>query len=275
MERSWITEADTIRADELFVREGTQFLIPIGLSYRVWPQLSLAASVNLARGTVREILTDFFVEPLSNTGQPLYIATSLTEEDEFSGTSTTFSLLLKPHSRFLWGASFTPAHDLEVKHTVALANVAGTAQTRSDLRMPQQWSVGMTYRLGDRWQGGLDYDFYEFSQLAGPPELVGESEDEWRLCFGFERMGASKRRGGLANLPLRIGATLHRWGYRVGGEPIDEKRLSVGTGFPLSRGLGHLDVAVSYGMVGDLEKNGNEDRYWRLSVSVAGLEKWW
>jgi hypothetical protein len=34
-------------------------------------------------------------------------------------------------------------------------------------------------------------------------------------------------------------------------------------------------VAVSYGLIGDLEKNGLESEIWRLTISVTGLERWW
>jgi hypothetical protein len=61
----------------------------------------------------------------------------------------------------------------------------------------------------------------------------------------------------------------------VGDNPVDEMSVSVGTGFPFRQNLGELDVAVSYGTIGDLEKNGLESTVWRLTISVTGLERWW
>jgi hypothetical protein len=61
----------------------------------------------------------------------------------------------------------------------------------------------------------------------------------------------------------------------VGGEVVEEKWINVGTGFLFGQNLGELDVALSYGMIGDLEKNGLETSVWRLGVSVTGLERWW
>jgi hypothetical protein len=61
----------------------------------------------------------------------------------------------------------------------------------------------------------------------------------------------------------------------VGGNEIIERSLSVGTGFPLKGGNGHLDAALTYGLVGDEGDNGLRSRYVRLAVSVTGLEAWW
>ena len=102
-----------------------------------------------------------------------------------------------------------------------------------------------------------------------------DMEDEYSLSVGLERKPGRKRRGGLSNLPVRLGASLKRWAYRVGGEPIDERTISLGTGFPFRHNLGSLDVALSYGIIGDLEKNGMETETWRLTISVTGLERWW
>ena len=58
-------------------------------------------------------------------------------------------------------------------------------------------------------------------------------------------------------------------------EVVEEKTVSVGTGFPFRQSLGALDVALSYGIIGELEKNGMETEVWRLTISVTGLEHWW
>ena len=109
-----------------------------------------------------------------------------------------------------------------------------------------------------------------------------DMEDEYSLSVGLERRMGRARRGGWSNLPIRLGASYRRWAYGVGGgpeaekgNPIDEKMVSVGTGFPFTQSLGSLDLALSYGIIGDLKVNGLETTIWRLTVSVTGLEAWW
>jgi hypothetical protein len=93
-------------------------------------------------------------------------------------------------------------------------------------------------------------------------------------------MKGYKRRGGASNLPIRLGVSYKRWAYGVGGTEdetaaIEEKTVSVGTGFPFRQNLGELDVAVSYSEIGDLETNRLQSKVWRLTISVTGLERWW
>jgi hypothetical protein len=141
--------------------------------------------------------------------------------------------------------------------------------------MPPELSLGGAYRWSDRWSVGADYDVRYLSEFSGYPAWQVDMVDEWTWSVGLERLGATVRRGGLGNLPLRLGVMHRRWGYLIEGEEVLETRLSLGTGFRFRSGGGHLDVAVAYGWRGDEEKNGSRDRYWRLTLSVSGLEKWW
>lgn len=272
---TWIVESDTISGQEEFIREGTQFDIPIGLAWRLSPRVGVGASLNLVRGSIKDVLNDFFDEPTSFTGVPLYLVSSQTRREELSGTSATFAVSLAPFDRLHLGGSYTVAHDVEVKRTVEMGNVAAKADSVFELHMPSEWSVGAAVQLHDRWRCGVDYDVRAFSQFSGRDDWAADMVDEWTLAFGFERKRAEIRRGGLRNLPLRLGAFIRRWAYKVGENEIRERRLAFGTGFPLQKGAGHLDLAISYAWVGNLADNGSEDRIWRLTVSVTGMEKWW
>ena len=93
--------------------------------------------------------------------------------------------------------------------------------------------------------------------------------------MGIERKPARVRRGGANNLPLRAGYTRKQWGYAINGEPVIEETFSLGTGFPFRGNLGQLDMALSFGTIGDMGTNQMESSYWRFTLSVVGLERWW
>jgi hypothetical protein len=271
IERSLIFEGEPLTYDEEFVREGTQFDIPVALAWRARPWLSLSAGLNLVRGNTREILNEFFDLDADGNGMADFLVPSRIQEDEYEGTSATFGLHLRPHARLRLGAVVTPAHGVEVKRTVQIEGVAAKADSSFQLDWPESWAVGADYRLGERWRCGLDYEVRGFSGFDGRDDWEADMVDEWILGFGLERARGHARRGMWGNLPLRLGATLRRWGYRVGGEEVRELRIAVGTGFPFRRNTGNLDVAVSHGWVGDMDENGSQDRVWRLTVSVSGL----
>ncbi len=272
--RAWTVAGDTVAlGDEQFVREGTQFAVPLGATCSITPALALAAGLSLERGAIRERISHYFLDALDSLAT--LRSSRLVREDRFAGLSATLSARYAPLPGFALGAAWSPGWDCDVTREVETLNVVGSADTSYTLRMPPAWSLGASWRLAQRWSIGADYDLRQFSRLTGRPDWESDLTDEWFLALGCERSGSQVRRGGWRNLPLRLGATVGRWGYRVGGEDVREWRVAAGTGFNFRDGGGRVDLAVSYGRVGSRERNGYGDEVWRLAVSVIGLEKYW
>ena len=257
---------DIVEGETTFVREGTQFEVPLGAAFRAASWLSAGISVNLVRGVIRAHLSRAYDE--------LYLPNVEMQEDDVSGTSTTVSLLLEPSSRFSVGATLTPSHRWDIVRTRSMSSVSDNSETPYRVELPAVWSVGAKAALGERWRLGGDFESQPFTSFEGN-YWANTMVDAWRLAVGVERREEWRRRGGLGNLPLRAGFTVSRWPYTINGEPLTEKRISVGTGVPFRQRSGHLDVALSYAWVGDMDTHGIEDRVWRFSVSMVGLEKWW
>jgi hypothetical protein len=280
---SWEVDEGTITGFEAFERDGTLWDIPLGAAVRIGRFLALGGTVNLIRGSfvdTRNTVPVWLNRGPDTTGTDVVVPapylTSVEEnESVYDGTSVTASALMKFFGRLRLGAAYTPEHDVDLSRKVSLGGVGTRYYESFTLRMPAEFQAGAELRLGSRWRLGADYEWQRYSQLTGLPEWEGELEDAWIASFGLERTLGFARRGGFGNVPLRLGATLRRWSYRVGGQPVDEITYSAGTGFALEGGLGQLDIALSYGMIGDLADNGAESDYWRLTVSVTGLERWW
>lgn len=272
---SWEAWSDTISGVTEFQRRGSMFKVPLGVAYSPLQGLSLGASVNLQRGTLRESLYNFLQSPATLTGTPLYSSNLLTYSDEYSGTSVTAAFLFSPHSRISVGGSYTPAHDVDVDRKIEMGGLAQRSRSSFVLGMPEEMGLGIQARLIGRWRVGADYQLQKFSAFTGPEEWRSAMQDEKTLSLGLERARASERRGGWSNLPLRLGLRSRAWAYQVGGGEVRETTFSAGTGFPFRGEMGQMDVALSYSLVGDLQDNGLESRVIRLSISVTGLERWW
>ena len=257
-----------------FTREGTQFRVPFSLAVRVAGGLSLAGSLNLENGVFRERASDIYVEPVDAQGNPLLRSTSEYLEDDIDGTSTTWSLHWQLSSRLAVGAQWTPAHGWDLTRVRDMAGLPGDRRTVYGVHLPDNWSLGAHWRTGGRWRAGFEFEYADWGDFSGRSDWEAELGEAWRIAVGLERREAFRRRAGTANLPLRIGFTLQQWPYRQLGERIRDHRITVGTGVPLHQRRGHLDVALGYGWRGD-DTRGVADRYWRLSISVAGLERWW
>lgn len=265
---------DTIWGNEQYARSGSRFRVPLGGALELFKGLSLSGAINLENGTITGTVNNFFTFPATSQG-PIYQTNVKETYDEFHGTSQTWGVILNPFSWFQLGASWTPAHQVDVDRKVTQFGVTERAYGSYAIEMPDEYMAGIQLNPVGRWRLGADGQFQAFSEFTGPEEWMVDMEDEYSLSVGLERKLGRKRRGGFSNLPVRLGASLKRWAYRVGGEPIEERMISLGTGFPFRHNLGSLDVALSYGIIGDLEKNGMETQTWRLTISVTGLERWW
>ncbi|MCB1181798.1 hypothetical protein KDM41_00020 [bacterium] len=265
----WLVDGEEIKGDKVSTRQGTRFNVPLGVAWRPFGGFSFAGSVNLESGSVLEQYTELFA---AGTGLSENI---LETRNLYEGTSYTLSALWVPFDRLHLGASWTPAYDLDVDRTAILSNVTVAARSTSQMRIADEYRAGLQLRLIRRWQIGADIQYMPMTEASLYAPWQEEAEDEYTLGVGLERLKARERRAGLRNLPLRLGANLHRWGYRFGGEPVDELTFSIGTGFALANDLGQLDMAFSYGVIGDLEKNGAESTVYRLGISLTGLEAWW
>lgn len=273
--------ADTLTGNAQFEREGSVFKVPLGLAWRPSPAFAGAVALNLERGSTRETLADYFVTPSSTNGVGLYRSVIAVAEDQYDGSSVTLSGLFLPRPDLRLGLTWTGSHTVDGRRKTETGGVAGRIFNDFQVTRPAELSVGLAAPLGGRWEFGADLRRQDWRKLVAPADWLAEAGwqdqlvDELQFGFGVERQRGNIRHGGTANLPLRVGANWHRWPYRVGGNEIIERSLSVGTGFPLKGGNGHLDAALTYGLVGDEGDNGVRSRYLRLAVSVTGLEAWW
>jgi hypothetical protein len=281
-DKDWEVEDGTLSGFEIFDRKGTLWEVPLGASLRLGRFLSFGGTVNLVRGSVTQTRSAVFVtlnRGPDSTGVDVivpspYLRSVEEQKDTYSGTSYTASALLDFFGFLRFGAAYTPEHDVSLERKISLGGVGPRFNDAYTMRFPAEYQAGAELRVG-RWRLGGDAEYQEYSQLTGQPEWEPDLEDAWTVSAGIERKLGRARRGGFGNLPLRLGASLRRWSYRVGGEPVDERSVSVGTGFAFEGGRGQLDLAVTYGTIGDLEKNGRTSEYWRLTLSVTGLERWW
>ncbi len=272
---TWMVEDETLTGEKQFRREGTLWQIPTALSLRLFKYVSVAGTIGLVNGTIRETTDNFFLEPANSAGSPLYLSNRKVQEDEFSGKMTTWSFHLGSENGIAIGGSWTPAHNLEAERKVSMGGLSERANSQWTFDVPETFRAGFQMKLSNRWRLGADGIQQKYGDFSGNSDWSDDTVDEYSVAFGLERKLSYERHGGMANLPLRFGAKYRRWAFKVGGEEVEEKTFSLGTGFPFHRKMGMLDVALSYSMIGDQSKNGMDSKVWRMTVSVTGLEKWW
>ncbi len=232
----------TYDGEETYSRDGNIYEIPLGLAWRPLSDLSLAASVNLVRGPVKDRIIQTFSGPLAN---------DYTNRLELDGTSVTLAALWDAPGPLTIGATVTPGYDLDVERTVSVEAVAGGFSTGDRVSMPPEYHAGLALDLGRGWRLGADGAYAAFGGIEDQRVWAPGLRDEWTVGAGLERRLMRSDRGRDYSMPLRVGYTMRRWAYQVGGSPIDERVVSVGTGFPFRNWLGTIDMSLSYAWIGN------------------------
>jgi hypothetical protein len=252
-------------------REGTQFAVPMEFAYEPIDKLRLSAGFIYEGGTVR---MRYEIQAPTAIVDPVE-----TQEATQEGLAYSFGAALHELGPLSVAGYFVPEHDSEV--TINIRGVAADARQeliRDDTK-PARWGVGGELRLPSGWRAAVDFEGEDWSQYEGRSFLDENGQltsllDERRWSFGLEHRQAGRRRSSW-DRPWRFGGYLREWNYALGGEPVEEWGLSMGTSIDFRVPASRADIAFGYARIGDLDKNGVSEGIFRLQISVTGGEKWY
>jgi len=194
-------------------------------------------------------------------------------EEVFKGRAVKFALGLQDLGPFSVAGYYVPEHRADVAITVRGVSKDSRSDAEREDTFPARLGAGLRLDLPGRWSFGTDYRWEGWSTYEGREAFTGTMQDEWSLHAGLEleERGRGKRR----KAPYRVGAWYRSWNYSLQGEVITEWGVSVGTGIQLLGPYSRADLAIQYGRTGSLARNGVQDSFLRLVVSITGGEKWY
>ena len=257
-----------VAGHELYQRTGTLWRAPVGLSWRLFSGVAVSGSYNWVRGSISDQVVQLFTEPLGS----YYLPNTRRQVDQLHGQNWSAAILFDALRGLQLGASYSLPYDLRTDREISLAGVAERQNVTFTYAMPAEIHAGFRLRLPGHWRLGGDAQYAPYSEFSGREDWDAIMEDEWTLSAGFERILVRAKQGRGYTLPVRFGAQYRQWAHTIGGEPVMERTISVGTGFPFQNRLGMIDISLSYSLIGDEAKNGYESEVWRLGLSIAGLE---
>jgi hypothetical protein len=257
---------DGLVYQQSFVRDGTIFVFPLGLSLPLTRWLQVGGSFDYVMGTVDE--------SWEARGDSL-VSLATRRRDEMNGRTGTLGALLTPWSWFTVGGSWSPAfvangstrwtmEDVRiVTNTVPIRDEA----VQGNVKFPSAVRGGLTFNPLRKLMLTSDLLWRNWDVYSGRLFEAEAVQNEWRIGTGLEW-----QRDGRTD--LRLGFSQHRWAQIVGGNELKETTVHLGLGFDLSREASRIDLAFEYGWIGSIERNGFEERTFRFLVSISGQEKW-
>lgn len=265
--------------EERIEREGTRFVVPLQIGVRVHEKLTLGAGLGLERGTVRmRYQLDL---PAANDKDPAEV-----REDVYRGVSPQLAVALHDLGPLSVAAHWVGSTDATVdirQRGVALSN---REDGQREDTLPGRIGVGIRLDLPGAWSAGMDFERESWSDYEGRAFVYDDQgnfdpagattyelrdEEEWRVAVEREAQPFGLRQ----TTPLRLGAYHRTWHYELGGRELKEYGVAVGTGLSLSAGWARTDFALGWSSIGDVDDNGARESMWRLTLSIAGGERWY
>lgn len=250
---------------ETLEREGTLFDFPFEIAWKLSRHVRVGGGIILVRGTVRQR----YGADVGGAGT----SPADVREDIFRGEAAKFALSLYDLGPLSLAGVYVPAHSANVQ--VNQRGISPQSQFEEERRdiLPPRLSLGSRLDLPRRWSLGVDYRWEGWSDYRGRQSYQGLLQDEWSLHGGLELEAEGS--GSRYQMPLRVGGWYRKWNYSLQGEQIREWGVSLGTAITLAGPFSRADLALQYGRIGAMDKNGAEEEFIRLVFSITGGEKWY
>jgi long-subunit fatty acid transport protein len=151
-----------------------------------------------------------------------------------------------------------------------------TIKEYQEVTFPLNLTIGMAWQPFERFVLGGDIDYIDWKTgylFNGLP--LSNMNNNYRIGAGIEFKPSKRRLASYANkMNFRAGAFYGQMNFLSAGQPVNEYGLSLGLGFPISRGNSRLDVAFQAGKRGDININGLSEMFFRLNFSLSANELW-
>ena len=259
-------DIDGLTYRQSFVRDGTIFTFPIGVSASITNWLDVGASLDFVLGTVDE--------SWETRGDSL-ISFSTRRRDELNARTYTIGALLRPASWFTLGGSWSPKFvgngstrwTLEDVRIITDTVPLRDASVQGNVQFPSALRAGLTINPLRKLMLTSDALWRNWDIYSGRLFEAEGVQNEWRIGAGLEWQRDGR-------FDFRAGFSQQRWAQIVGGNELKETTIHLGTGFDISDEQSRIDLALEYAYTGSIERNLYEERTFRVIVSVSGQEKW-
>ena len=194
--------------------------------------------------------------------------------------------------RIVFGATFTAASNISVLTGVLTQNyiyngsgvstIRDTIQNNSNqknvMRLPTQYSFGLSLRKGDRLFAGIEYSAANWSdyQLMGQSQGLANSQ---KVVAGIQFTPAH-RADGAAPYSRRV---TYRFGLRsatlpvvIGGTQLPENAITFGAAFPV--GFRNMSTFNTVNLGFELGQRGNEstmkENFFNMVIGISINDRW-
>ncbi len=197
------------------------------------------------------------------------------------GTGITAGIVFIPTKKTIVGAIYQPQIELSTESEVLFYNgnnynVLADESRKGNVTYPSSWGIGFTYLPKSNWLMGFEYKQTNWEDIRINGNELSNIQSAGQMGMGLEWLPSTNQYDNfLRRIAYRIGASYTpSYILDVSGNEITEQLITVGFGLPVSNLNSRIDLALSYGTRGSLDKNQLTENIFRIHAAVAGGEKW-
>jgi hypothetical protein len=242
--------------------------VQVGTKFKPVHWIDVGADFDFIFGSYREDWkTTFYLSEYKNTTERI--------NSNMHGVRFELGTLMSLPNNFSLGLVFSSGSDLSGQ-TQLISSISGNNEPVDiSLAYPYSYSIGLAYALNKMLVTADYYNQawtkYKFQNVANP-----DFHDLWRIGGGLEYTGSHDPYGRFrGRISLRVGGYLMSLPYSdKNNDPIREKFVTFGLGFPFFSDTGRVDVAFEMGTRGELPNSLFKESIFRLRGSITAGERW-
>lgn len=283
---STITSSDPVSYAEKFIGEGGINEIYWANGFNIANKLYLGVNSSYLFGTIADETTIYFPDSAYMTHGR---RTTSTRIGNFKfDLGAIYTIKLKNNSTLSIGATYSLPMNFNSKRNVYIRSIKSystTTETPIDtlvlnmgekvaIKYPQGFGVGLTYKKGDRFLVGVDFNWDNWKDFAVAG--VNDSlQNSWNIAIGGSYKPKSTTVSGyMKRVTYRAGFHYDQTYLRIYDKSINKFGVTVGLGLPMPRSLSSFNLALEIGRMGTTENNLVKETYFNISMGISLHEVW-
>jgi len=250
----------------------------VGLSFTISNQIYVSGRFDALFGEINDIFQRDYSNEFLDTREDI--------SSTMNGTRLTIGALYK-WNKINFGGIVSSSTKIETKTVTEfqswsrqiITNRISTIElsndtSRSEIKIPVTYGLGISYLLGKRLLIGSDYVIGKWSDFKIDDIKPANTQDDIRFTLGIEWQGIRDKLNVsyINKIDYRLGLGTRQLNIKdITGNSVDEQFVTFGAGLPFFGNTSQLDFAFEYGKRGD---SGDKESITKFSISITGTERW-
>ncbi|MFC1541342.1 OmpP1/FadL family transporter [Candidatus Latescibacterota bacterium] len=197
---------------------------------------------------------------------------------KFKGYSETIGLLANIYKNTTLGLAYTTKTNLEMRSDVVSGDIINPEKNFGvkDVKLPSTIRIGLFSGFSENLKAGMDLKFVQWKDAAVLPKEIEMYNNTYRFGAGVRYIPSTRLNARYyETLPLSAGfrfGTLYYKSYpKI--DTVFERAVTLGVELPLTGGTGSIITSFEYGIRGDKDKNGWDESFISVGISLVGKIK--